>query len=173
MNDNDLLIGVHSRHLAPSGSELAAAIGISECTHVDLNEPVYELLNALDPLVASGLSLRQALSAHDGWAQMISDRIIGAEVSRLVIACREAMRLDDPGARYIAASEAIGDATGIVLVTGLANQADAAFIRSMGGQIWSVEHAGMMGMPANPVLPLSWVDHFLPTAALCGAGAYA
>lgn len=167
MNSNSVIVGVHSRHLVAGSHSLAGSVGLDDCTIVDLNDPVYDLLSALDPLVAPGQSLCPALRDLDGWEHVLTDRIIGAEACRLVIACRQTLTLDAPNALHDEAAEAIGEASGVVLVSGLSNLNDAAFVRSLGGQIWSIEYATTMGMPVNPALPLSWVDHFLPTPTLC------
>lgn len=94
-------------------------------------------------------------------AGALADRIVGAEVSRLLVQMRQAMLLDDPTVLTDAALESIRAASGPVVVLGLVGKDDADFIHAHDGVVWSVDHAVPSGIPLNHPLPLACVDEFV------------
>ena len=159
------LIGIHSRYSHATADQLVTGLrlegALREYTVVDLNAPVHDLLSSIDPLVSASESLLGVLERTGGWSKALGDRIVGSEVSRLLVSTRQAMLFDDPTILTDTALEAIQTVGGPTLVTGLAGKDDADFIHDHGGVVWSVDHAVPTGIPLNHPLPLGCVDQFL------------
>lgn len=159
------LVGIHSRYSHAQADHLVASLRASgvlrEHDIIDLNAPVCDFLTAIDPLVSATESLLSVLERRGGWSQALADRIVGAEVSRLLVSMRQAMLLDDPTVLTDTALERIRAASGPAVVTGLSGRDDADFIRDHGGVVWSVDHAVPTGIPINHPLPPACVDRFV------------
>jgi hypothetical protein len=159
------LVGIHSRYSHASADHLVAGLRASGVLRdhevVDLNAPVCDFLSAIDPLVSSTESLLGVLERCSGWSGALADRIVGGEVSRLLVSMRQAMLLDDPTVLTDTALEAIRATSSPVVVLGLGGKDDADFIRAHDGVVWSVDHAVPTGIPINHPLPLACVDEFV------------
>lgn len=133
---------------------------------LDLNQPVYEFLFDLDPLVSPNQSLVGFLTECEySWTKALDDRLRGHEVRRLVTQARSLLLETQPDYLREIAEETLSTVPDTaVAVLGIASDKDAQWIHSLGGRVFSIDP-----IQERTVLPLSGpistrsIDEYIPT----------
>lgn len=145
-SDRPLLIGLHGR--AGAGKDTVALMwGTSHgFQRVALADPLREALYELDPMLATGLTVRMLVDSV-GWEAAKRHRLYGPEVRRLlqVLATEVVRDMISPTAWVDIAEQHITelrDAGSSVVVTDVRFPNEADMIRRLGGHIVRVDRLG-------------------------------